>query len=61
VIGNSRIAGDLESDNVSVLLLESRGILHTVAALNFELQCNIHCLLSLSLRFWRVKYMAVMN
>jgi hypothetical protein len=33
----------------------------TVAALNIEPQCNIYCLLSLSLRFWRVQYMGAMN
>jgi hypothetical protein len=29
--------------------------LQTVAALNTELQCNIYCLFSLNLRFWRVQ------
>jgi hypothetical protein len=33
----------------------------TVAVLNIELQCNIYCLVSLSLRFWRVPYLGVMN
>jgi hypothetical protein len=33
----------------------------TVAALNIEPWCNIYCLFSLSLRFWRVQYMGGMN
>jgi hypothetical protein len=33
----------------------------TVAALNIEPKCNIHCLFSLSLRFWRVQSMGGMN
>jgi hypothetical protein len=33
-------------------------LLHIVAA---QQQCNIYCLFSRSLRFWRVQYMGVMN
>jgi hypothetical protein len=33
----------------------------TAAALNIEPYCNIYCLFSLSLRFWRVQYMGAMN
>jgi hypothetical protein len=33
----------------------------TEVALNIELQCNIYCLFSLYLRFWRVKYTGLMN
>jgi hypothetical protein len=33
----------------------------TVAALNIEPQCNVYCLFSLSLRFWRVQNMGGMN
>jgi hypothetical protein len=33
----------------------------TVVALNIELQCNIYCLFSLSLRFRGVQYMGVMS
>jgi hypothetical protein len=32
-----------------------------IATLNIELQCNIYCLFSLSLRFWRVQFTGVMN
>jgi hypothetical protein len=35
--------------------------LFTVAAPTMELHCNIYYLFSLSLRFWRVQYMGVMN
>jgi hypothetical protein len=34
---------------------------NTVVALNIEVQCNIFCLYSLSLRFWGVQYMGVLN
>jgi hypothetical protein len=45
-----------------VAALQKRKPLHIpVAALNIELRCNIYCLFSLSLKFWRVKCMGVMN
>jgi hypothetical protein len=46
---------------IVVRLLCMGHVRHTVAALNIEPWCNIHCLFSLSLRFWRVLYMVGMN
>jgi hypothetical protein len=34
---------------------------HTVEELNIEPECNIYCVFSLSLRFWRVQYMGGMS
>jgi hypothetical protein len=33
----------------------------SVVVLNIELQCNMYCLFSLSLSFWRVQCMGVIN
>jgi hypothetical protein len=42
-------------------MVSGGGSHNTVAALNVELRCNISCLFSLSLRFWRVQHMGEMN
>jgi hypothetical protein len=63
----------IDANNVALQLSSSRPnvpgvpkgtsilLAYYIAALNIELQCNIYCLFSLSLRFWRVQFMGVMN
>jgi hypothetical protein len=41
-------------------LIDATALLITVAALTIEPKCKIHCLFSLSLRFWRVQYVGGM-
>jgi hypothetical protein len=50
------------SDQVLCYVCKMLALLHgTVATLHIELQCNIHRLLSVPGRFWRVQCMGVMN